>query len=69
METQLNPKDLEKYSFAEVASLVDVDRYAVRDEGMRRQSLAEKKLAKLNRQIEVAKEELRQAQEILKVSL
>lgn len=63
--TALNPADLKHYSAAEVAQLADLDKWAVRDEGHRRQYLAEKKLAKLRGQIEIAQRELAEAAQII----
>jgi hypothetical protein len=53
--TNLSSQDLAKYSATEVASLADVDVYAVRAEGERRQAAAQKRIASLCKQI--AKEE------------
>ena len=63
--TSLNPEELKTYSAAEVANLADMDKYAVRDEGHRRQEIAEKKLAKLRKQIEAAQKEMADAQAII----
>lgn len=54
----LNPADLQTYTAAQVASLADVDVYAVRDEGFRRQTAAEKKLARALKAVEAAKREM-----------
>lgn len=64
-ETTLNPSDLQKYTAHEVASLVDVDSYAVRDEGQRRQDAADKKISKLKKQMEAAIKELADSHLIL----
>ena len=71
----LNAKDLQTYTARQVASLVDVDVYAVRAEGERRQNAAEKKLAKLAKklaklakQIEAAKKEMEDGAFILKAA-
>ena len=61
----LDPTDLKKYSAIEVASLVDVDAYAVRDEGARRQDAADKKIEKLKKQLEQAQKELADSHIIL----
>lgn len=55
---ELNPADLKTYTAKEVASLADVDAHAVRDEGARRQTIAEKKIARLEKQLAVARQEL-----------
>lgn len=65
MTLALDPTELKTYSAAEVANLADMDKYAVRDEGHRRQEIAEKKLAKLRKQIEAAQKELAEAQLIM----
>ncbi len=61
----LNASDLQKYTAREVARLADVDVYAVRSEGERRQSVAEKKLARLTKQIEAAKREMAESHMII----
>jgi len=61
----LNPSDLKKYSALEVASLVDVDAHAVRDEGARRQDAADKKIEKLKKQLDQAQKELANSHIIL----
>lgn len=66
--TNLNPADLAKLSTYEVAGLADVDFYAVRDEGFRRQAAAEKKLARLAKQIEAAKREMAEAAQIIEAA-
>jgi hypothetical protein len=52
----LNPTDLATYTAAQVASLADVDFYSVRDEGFRRQDVAEKKMASLMKQLAKARQ-------------
>jgi len=59
--TSLNATDLQTYSAAQVASLADLDHYSVRDEGFRRQAAAEKKLAKLRKQLAAAEREMADA--------
>lgn len=63
--TNLNAADLAKYSAAEVASLADVDVYSVREEGFRRQTAAEKKIATLRKQLAKAEQEMRDAEIII----
>ena len=63
--TELNAADLKNYSANEVASLADLDKWAVRDEGIRRQDLAEKKLAKLRKQIAAVEFEMADAHRII----
>lgn len=67
--TGLNPADLQKMTASEVAGLADLDFYAVRDEGFRRQALAEAKLAKLRKQIEKAEREMTEAGQIINAAL
>ena len=64
----LNATDLQAYTAFQVASLVDVDVYAVRAEGQRRQDAAAKKLARLAKQIEAAKREMAAGEIILKAA-
>ena len=64
----LNPTDLAKYTATEVANLADVDFYAVRNEGFRRQSAAEKKIAKLQKQIAAAQREMAEAALIIEAA-
>lgn len=59
--TNLNANDLMKMTAREVAGLADLDAYTVREEGFRRQTLAEKKLARLAKQIAKAKAEMEEA--------
>lgn len=64
----LNPADLAKMTAFEVANLADLDYYAVRDEGFRRQALAEKKLAKLQKQMAAAQKEMAEAGRIIEAA-
>jgi len=59
--TELNATDLQTYSASQVASLADLDHYSVRDEGFRRQTAAEKKIAKLRKQLAAAEREMAEA--------
>lgn len=61
----LNSEDLAVYSATQVASLADVDVYAVRMEGERRQNQAEKKIASLMRQLEKARNLMAEGEVIL----
>lgn len=63
--TNLNATDLQKMTAAEVAGLADLDFYAVRDEGFRRQAAAEAKLAKLRKQLAAAEREMSEAGSII----
>lgn len=65
----LNATDLQNYTAEQVASLADVDFYAVRDEGFRRQTAAEKKLARLQKQIAKAQAEMKEAAMIIEAAL
>lgn len=67
--TNLSATDLQTYSASQVASLADLDFYAVRNEGFRRQSAAEKKLARLQKQIAAAQREMAEAGEIIEAAL
>ena len=67
--TDLNPTDLAHMATWEVANLADLDPYAVRDEGFRRQAAAEKKLARLQKQIEAAKAEMAGAAIVINAAL
>lgn len=58
MTDSLNPADLATYTAEQVASLADVDVYEVRQEGFRRQTAAEKKIARLKKQLAQAQKEL-----------
>lgn len=65
----LNAKDLATYTAQQVASLADVDAYAVRDEGFRRQTAAEKKIAQLTSQLAAARRDLDISQGIIVAAL
>lgn len=65
----LNPADLAKMTAFEVADLADLDHHAVRDEGFRRQAIAEKKLAKLQKQMEAASKEMAEAGRIIQAAI
>jgi hypothetical protein len=65
----LNPADLQKWTAYEVANCADLDLYAVRAEGERRQDAAAKKLAKLQRQIAKAQAEMAEAHRIIEAAL
>ena len=65
----LNAADLQKMTANEVAGLADLDFYAVRDEGFRRQAAAEKKIAKLQRQMAAAQAEMAAAGMIISAAL
>lgn len=67
--TGLNANDLQKMTASEVAGLADLDFYAVRDEGFRRQALAEAKLAKLRKQIANTEREMAEAGAIITSAL
>lgn len=67
-QDKLNATDLQTYTAAQVANLADVDFYAVRNEGFRRQTAAEKKLAKLRKQIEAAEREMKEAGMIIEAA-
>jgi hypothetical protein len=64
----LNATDLQTYTAAQVASLADVDFHAVRDEGFRRQTAAEKKIAKLRKQLAAAEREVAEAAMIIEAA-
>jgi hypothetical protein len=64
----LNANDLQTYTAQQVASLVDIDVWAVRDEGFRRQTAAEKKMARLVRQMEAAKREMAESHIIIEAA-
>ena len=61
----LNAADLATYTAAQVASLADVDVYAVRAEGERRQNAAEKKIASLMKQLAKARAQMSEGEVIL----
>jgi predicted metal-dependent hydrolase len=63
--TKLSATDLAKMTAREVADLADLDFHAVRDEGFRRQALAEKKLAKAKKALEAAQNEMKAAEAII----
>jgi hypothetical protein len=67
--TNLNAADLQKMTASEVASLADLDFYAVRDEGFRRQAAAEAKLAKIRKQLANAEREMAEAGAIITAAL
>lgn len=67
--TNLNANDLMKMKATEVADLADVDFYAVRDEGFRRQTAAEAKLARLLKQVAKAQAEMAEAGLIITAAL
>ena len=67
--TNLNPADLQKMTAHEVANLADLDFYTVRDEGFRRQAIAEAKLARLQKQIAKAQAEMAEAAVIITAAL
>ena len=67
--TNLNPTDLQKMTANEVANLSDLDFYAVRDEGFRRQDIAEAKVARLQKQIAKARAEMAEAAVIITAAL
>ncbi len=64
----LNATDLQSYTATQVASLADIDVYAVRAEGERRQNAAEKKIAKLMKQLEAARREMNDGATILQAA-
>jgi hypothetical protein len=66
--TNLNAADLQKMTAREVANLADLDHYSVRDEGFRRQTEAEKKIAKLMKQLEKAQAEQEAARVIIEAA-
>lgn len=65
MSDSLSPEDLRKYAWHEVANLADIDRWAVRDEGERRQAAAEKRIESLKRQMAKAEQQRKDAREII----
>jgi len=64
----LNSADLQTYTAEQVASLADVDVHAVRDEGFRRQAAAEKKIARLKKQLEAARLEMAESHIIIQAA-
>ena len=64
----LNPSDLKTYTAEQVASLVNVDNYAIRTEGYRRQDVAERKMTRLRNQLETAQREMADSQFIINAS-
>jgi len=65
MSDFLNADDLKTYTAYQVATLAGIDCHAVIEEGIRRQNAAEKKIARLRKQMEAARAELEGAVEIL----
>lgn len=63
--SDLNPADLALYSASQVASLADVDAYAVRAEGERRQNEAEKQIASLLKRLAKARAQMADGEMIL----
>jgi hypothetical protein len=61
----LNASDLMTYTATQVASLADVDVHAVLAEGFRRQTAAEKKIARLVKQLAAARAELADSAQII----
>lgn len=68
MTHSLNPADLADWTAQQVASMVDVDVFAVRDEGARRQAAAEKKMARARKMLEAAQREMAESHVILKAA-
>jgi hypothetical protein len=64
----LNASDLQTYTAQQVASLADVDRWEVKAEGFRRQAAAERKIARLTKQIEAARKELAESAIIIQAA-
>lgn len=64
----LNTSDLKTYTTQQVASLIDVDVYAVRAEGERRQAAAMLKIARLKKQLEAAQRELAESHSIIRAA-
>jgi hypothetical protein len=69
MENGLNAADLQTYSYQQVAGLADVDFYAVRDEGYRRQRAAEKAFARAQKALAKAQEDMQEAGVIIQAAL
>ena len=65
---ELNAADLRKMASHEVANLVDIDKWSVRNEGERRQAAAEKKVASLRKQLAKAEAEMAEAHAILRAA-
>ena len=65
----LNASDLQTYTAQQVASLADVDRWEVKAEGFRRQTAAERKIARLTKQLEAARKELAESAVIIQAAL
>lgn len=63
--TNLSADDLKKMASHEVSSLADLDAHAVREEGFRRQAVAEKKISRLQRQLLAAQREMADASTII----
>ena len=61
----MNATDLKSYTAQQVASLVDTDLHAVRDEGHRRQDVAGKKIERLHKQLAAAHREMDDGENIL----
>lgn len=64
----MTSQELAKMTAYEVANLADLDFYAVRDEGFRRQAAAEKKLDRLQKQIAKAQAEMAEATSIIEAA-
>jgi aminoglycoside phosphotransferase (APT) family kinase protein len=64
----LNSADLATYTAQQVASLADVDRWAVKSEGFRRQTAAERKIARLTKQLKAARKELAESASIIEAA-
>ena len=67
-DEMFNATDLMNMKATEVANLADIDFYAVRDEGFRRQTAAEAKIAKLQKQMAKAQAEMREAAAIIEAA-
>jgi hypothetical protein len=68
MTDSLNPADLATYTAKEVASLADVDVFAVRAEGFRRQTAAEKKIARARKMLEQGQREMAESHLIIEAA-
>lgn len=64
----LNASDLQTYTAQQVASLADVDRWSVQAEGFRRQTAAEKKMAKARKMLEAAQREMAESHTIIEAA-